>query len=67
MERMDVSLNRVKNMTVGSPLKLLIFFSAPLIAANFGQQLYMIVDAIIVGRGAWRHWLLSAQQTGLIG
>lgn len=69
MERMDVSLNRVKNMTVGSPLKLLIFFSAPLIAANFGQQLYMIVDAIIVGRGVgvealasvgatdWSYWL----------
>ena len=69
MARMDVSLNRVKNMTVGSPLKLLIFFSAPLIAANFGQQLYMIVDAIIVGRGVgvealasvgatdWSYWL----------
>lgn len=50
-------------------MKLLLLFAAPLIVANFGQQLYMIVDAIIVGRGVgvealasvgatdWAYWL----------
>ena len=38
-------------MTHGSPAKLMLLFSAPLILANFGQQLFMIVDAIVVGRG----------------
>ena len=44
-------MERIKNMTEGKPAKLMITFAAPLILANFGQQLYMIVDAIIVGRG----------------
>ena len=45
-------MERIKNMTAGSPLKLILFFSFPLIAANIGQQLYMVVDAMIVGQGA---------------
>ena len=62
-------MSRVTNMTEGNPMKLIIFFAAPLIVANFGQQLYMIVDAVIVGRGVgvdalaavgatdWSYWL----------
>lgn len=62
-------MERIKNMTAGSPLKLILFFSLPLIAANIGQQLYMVVDAMIVGQGAgvealasvgaadWSYWL----------
>lgn len=62
-------MNRVTNMTSGNPMKLILTFSVPLILANFGQQLYMIVDAIIVGRGVgvdalaavgatdWSYWL----------
>ena len=44
-------MNRVKNMTMGSPAKLIISFAVPLIIANLGQQMYMIVDTMIVGRG----------------
>lgn len=40
----------LKNMTTGSPLKVLFFFSLPLMAGNLFQQLYNIVDSIIVGR-----------------
>lgn len=62
-------MSRVKNMTEGSPTNLMVSFAAPLIIANFGQQLYMIVDAIIVGKGVgvealasvgatdWSYWL----------
>lgn len=44
-------MKRVTNMTEGSPLKLILLFAIPLIFTNLGQQLYMIVDASIVGRG----------------
>lgn len=37
-------------MTVGNPTKLILNFAFPLILANLGQQLYLIVDTAIVGR-----------------
>lgn len=63
-------MSRVKDMTSGKPAKLLLLFSFPLILGNLGQQLYMIVDAIIVGQGVgveglaavgatdWTYWLV---------
>ncbi len=63
-------MNRVKDMTSGNPTKLLLLFALPLILGNLGQQLYMIVDAIIVGQGVgvkalaavgatdWTYWLV---------
>lgn len=62
-------MSRVKNMTKGSPLTLILVFALPLIVANIGQQFYMIVDAMIVGQGVgvealasvgaadWSYWL----------
>ncbi len=62
-------MDRIKNMTMGKPLELILLFSFPLIVANIGQQLYMVVDGIIVGQGAgvealasvgasdWCYWL----------
>ncbi|MBQ4045971.1 MAG: MATE family efflux transporter [Lachnospiraceae bacterium] len=38
-------------MTQGSPARLILRLAVPLILANLGQQLYGIVDAVIVGRG----------------
>ena len=38
------------DMTVGKPLTLLIKFTIPLIIGNLFQQLYSLVDTIIVGR-----------------
>lgn len=39
----------VKDMTVGSPYKLILAFSIPLLIGNVFQQLYNMVDSIIVG------------------
>jgi putative MATE family efflux protein len=41
---------RIRNMTQGSPLKLLITFALPLMAGNVFQQLYTIVDTAVVGQ-----------------
>lgn len=57
-------------MTVGSPTKRILTFALPLLLTNIGQQLYMIVDASIVGRGIgvkalaavgatdWTYWVV---------
>ena len=70
-------MKRVTNMTEGSPLKLILLFAIPLIFTNLGQQLYMIVDASIVGRGVgvkalaavgatdWSYWLILWTITGV--
>ncbi len=39
-----------KDLTTGSPLKLIIYFTIPLLIGNLFQQLYNTVDTIIVGR-----------------
>lgn len=41
---------RVKNMTEGSPGKLILFFAIPLMLGNIFQQLYTMVDTMIVGQ-----------------
>ena len=38
------------DMTQGSPLRLLIRFSIPMLIGNLFQQLYNIADSVIVGR-----------------
>ena len=57
-------------MTTGSPVRHLIIFTLPLWLTNIGQQLYMITDASIVGRGVgvsalasvgscdWIYWMI---------
>ena len=40
----------IKDLTKGSPLKLLLIFSIPLLIGNIFQQLYNLADIIIVGR-----------------
>ena len=42
--------NNTKDMTEGSPARLILFFTLPLIAGNIFQQLYGFVDTLIVGR-----------------
>ena len=41
---------RMINMTEGSPYKVLIAFAVPMILSNLLQQLYNVVDTLIVGR-----------------
>ncbi|MGI5958633.1 MAG: MATE family efflux transporter [Massiliimalia sp.] len=40
----------VKDMTAGNPVKLILFFSIPLLLGNLFQQFYNMVDAMVVGR-----------------
>ena len=39
-----------KDLTKGSPFQLILFFVIPLVIGNIFQQLYNMVDAVIVGR-----------------
>ncbi|MDO5675997.1 MAG: MATE family efflux transporter [Propionibacteriaceae bacterium] len=39
-----------KNLTVGSPLRLIVAFTIPLLIGNLFQQGYAVADAIVVGR-----------------
>ena len=49
---MKIGLERimVKNMTEGKPLKLLFFFALPMVMGNLFQQLYNMVDSMVVGK-----------------
>lgn len=71
-------MNRpLKDMTTGSPLRLLIAFSLPLIFANVFQQLYTVVDTAIVGQGVgldalaalgaadWFYWMMLSAVQGV--
>ena len=40
----------VKNLTEGKPLKLLFLFAMPMILGNLFQQLYNMVDSMVVGK-----------------
>ena len=40
----------IQDMTKGSPLKLIILFSIPILIGNVFQQLYQLADIFIVGR-----------------
>lgn len=67
----------VKNMTTGKPAKLLLGFSFSLMAGNVFQQLYTVVDTMVVGKvlgvsvlaamGAsdWLNWLMLGVIQGL--
>ena len=39
----------VRDMTVGSPSKIIIGFALPMIFGNIFQQMYNIVDSVVVG------------------
>jgi putative MATE family efflux protein len=60
----------IRNMTEGKPLKLILAFSLPLMLGNVFQQLYTVVDTMVVGQalgvnalaalGAadWLNWMI---------
>lgn len=56
----------VKDMTVGNPIKLLIGFTIPLLIGNIFQQLYSMVDTIIVGQVIGKDALGAVGVTGTI-
>ena len=67
----------VKDMTSGSPLKLILTFSLPLMVGNVFQQFYTVVDTMVVGKvlgvdalaalGAtdWVYWMVLGMIQGI--
>lgn len=55
-----------KKMTEGSPAKLIVMFTIPLLIGNIFQQLYSMVDALIVGRILGVNALAAVGCTGSI-
>ena len=41
---------KIKDMTRGKPLPLIISFALPLMVGNIFQQLYTVVDTMVVGK-----------------
>ena len=56
-----------RDMTKGSPLALLLAFSIPLFIGNLFQQLYSMVDTIVVGRFVGVNALAAVGSTGGFG
>lgn len=56
----------LKDMTKGSPIKIIVLFSLPLIIGNVFQQFYSIVDTLIVGRTLGVNALAAVGSTGAI-
>lgn len=54
----------VKDMTEGKPLKLILSFCIPLVLGNIFQQLYNMVDSIIVGQFVGVNALAAVGATG---
>lgn len=53
----------MRDLTTGTPAKLIFLFTIPLLVGNIFQQFYNMVDMIIVGkRSVKRHWQQSARQ-----
>ena len=68
---------KTKDMTTGKPLPLIISFALPLMVGNIFQQLYTVVDTMVVGKalgvdalaalGAtdWLYWMLLGMIQGV--
>lgn len=68
---------KIKDMTSGKPLSLIISFALPLMVGNIFQQLYTVVDTMVVGKalgvdalaalGAtdWLYWLVLGMIQGV--
>jgi len=59
-------MTQPKDMTYGSPGKLIFTFALPLIAGNIFQELYTIVDTIIVGQTLGVNTLAAVGATGWV-
>ena len=53
---------RVTDMTHGRPIRLILLFSLPLMLGSVFQQLYTIVDTIIIGRGVGFKYCISVKR-----
>ena len=67
----------IKNMTEGRPLPLIVSFALPLMLGNIFQQLYTVVDTMVVGKGLgvdalaalgatdWLYWMVLGMIQGV--
>ena len=72
-----MALVRTKDMTAGNPVKLILVFALPILAGNMLQQLYSLVDSLIIGRllgvtaltaisaSGWLDWAVLSVPMGL--
>lgn len=58
--------SRMYDMTVGSPAKLMLQFAVPLLIGNLFQQLYNMVDSVVVGQFIGANALGAVGATGSI-
>ena len=68
---------RVRDMTQGSPIRLIIAFAIPLFIGNIFQQEYSMVDTMVVGKGLgvdalaalgatdWLYWMVLGMIQGV--
>ena len=73
----EIALARTKDMTAGSPVRLILIFALPILAGNMLQQLYSLVDSLIIGRllgvtaltavsaSGWLDWAVLSVPMGL--
>ena len=59
-----MSKNLSKDMTVGSPFRIIVMFAIPVLVGNVFQQLYSMVDTIIVGQSLGTDALAAVGSTG---
>lgn len=53
-----------KNLTSGTPWKVIVIFAVPLLIGNVVQQLYQVIDAMVVGQNLGVNALASVGTTG---
>ena len=58
--------NEIKDLTVGSPIKLILSFAIPMLFGFLFQQFYNMVDTIIVGKCLGVSALAAVGSTGSI-
>ena len=70
-------MTRTKDMTSGNPVKLILVFALPILAGNILQQLYSLIDSLIIGRmlgvtaltavsaSGWLDWAVLSVPMGL--
>lgn len=68
---------KIKDMTSGKPLPLIVSFALPLMVGNIFQQLYTVVDTMVVGKALgvdalaalgttdWLYWMLLGMIQGV--
>jgi putative MATE family efflux protein len=63
-KRYEMEKSLTKDMTKGTPAKLILKFSVPMLIGNIFQQLYNIIDSVIVGKFVGSEALAAVGATG---